>query len=620
MNRIENAAALEQLRTKAQEERKNIEVLVAICGGTGCETSGSTTLRAALEAKLKEKGLTNVTLKRTGCHGFCEQGPLVHIEPADILYTNVKDSDVDEIVEETLIGNKVIDRLLYKDPASGDAIQGEKDIQFYAKQTRVILDNNRRIDPASIEDYIALDGYAALAKALTMEPSAIVDEVSKSKIRGRGGGGFATGRKWASAAKVEADERFVICNGDEGDPGAYMDRSVLEGNPHLVLEGMILGGFAIGATEGYIYVRAEYPLAVQNLEIAIGQAKEAGLLGKNILGSGFDFEIFIYRGAGAFVCGESSALIKSIEGNVGEPRAKHIHATEAGLWGKPTVLNNVETWANIPHIVGKGADWFLGIGTEGSKGTKIFSLVGKINNTGLVEVPMGTTLRELIFDIGGGIPDGKEFKAVQTGGPSGGCIPADKLDTPIDFDELTKLGSMMGSGGMIVMDEENCMVDIARYYTAFNLDESCGKCTSCREGTERMLDILQAICGGEAKPEDIDLLKELAHVVKTASLCGLGKTAPNPTETTLQYFMDEYMEHIDKGVCRAKVCKALIKFSIEDDPCVGCGACAKRCPVDAITGELKKTHVIDAEKCIKCGACKEACKFGAVVVTTGGGE
>jgi NADH-quinone oxidoreductase subunit F len=562
-----------------------------------------------------------INIRVTGCHGFCERGPLVVIYPQKILYQRVKPEDARTIFEETILNGKVIESLLYDHPTTGARIVHEEEVPFYQKQMRIIFGNNGNIDPTRIEDYLAVGGYRALSKALfSMTPEEIIREVKKANLRGRGGGGFPAGVKWETCKKAPGDIKYVICNADEGDPGAYMDRSLLEGNPHSVLEGMIIGAYAIGSHEGYVYVRNEYPLAVVNIGIAIQQARELGLLGGNILGSKFDFDVQISRGGGAFVCGESTALMASLEGNVGEPRAKHIHTVESGLWDRPSNLNNVETWANVPVIIERGADWYTQIGTEGSKGTKIFSLVGKVNNTGLVEVPMGITLREIVYDIGGGIPGGKKFKAVQTGGPSGGCIPESLINLPVDFDRLTEVGSMMGSGGMIVMDESTCMVDVAKYFTNFLKDESCGKCTSCREGTKRMHEILTEITEGRGKPEHIDLLGELGWVTAEASLCALGGTAPNPVLSTIRYFREEYQEHILNKRCPAKVCRALLQYRILSDVCTRCGRCAKVCPVKAITGKKKtkkeagEPFQIDTEKCIKCGMCFETCKFEAVEV------
>jgi NADH-quinone oxidoreductase subunit F len=564
----------------------------------------------------KQKLGEKVGLRITGCPGFCEIGPLVVIYPKGIFYQQVKVEDIPEILEKTIMKEELIERLLYQDPTTKDRSIYEEEVPFYKKQMRLIIGNNSKIDPCSIEDYLAIGGYSALSKALfKMKPEEIVAEIKKSGLRGRGGGGFPTGEKWESCRNAEGEPKYLICNADEGDPGAFMDRSLLEGNPHSVLEGMTIGAFAIGSNHGYIYVRNEYPLALKNATIAIKQAEEYGLLGNDILGSGFDFEIKINRGGGAFVCGESSALFASIEGKIGEPRDKYIHATDKGLWDKPTTLNNVETWANVPLIMNKGADWYSHIGTEGSKGTKVFSLVGKINNTGLVEVPMGITFREILYEIGGGIPKNRKFKAVQTGGPSGGCLPESFLDLPIDFDALTEAGSMMGSGGMIVMDDRTCMVDVARYFLAFLEEESCGKCTPCREGLKKMRAILEAICGGRGKKGDIELLERISQILIDGSICGLGKTAPNPVLTTIKYFRDEYETHINESRCPGAVCKDLIFYEIKPKMCTGCGACRKVCLSEAITGELKQPHTINLKKCIKCGACYEACKFEAIVVS-----
>jgi NADH-quinone oxidoreductase subunit F len=614
MTKLISYQELEAYAAKCRAARDPQRTVLTICAGTGCLAHGCQAVVDTLRREVAARGIA-AEVKATGCHGFCEQGPLLVIQPRGVLYHKVQVDDVAEILERTVGRGEIIDRLLYALPGTKETVVLEHDVPFYKHQQRIIFGSNGLIDPTSIDDYIAIGGYRALAKALGgMTPAEVLAEVDRSGLRGRGGGGFPTGRKWASTAKVAADVKYVICNADEGDPGAYMDRSLLEGNPHSVVEGMILGAFAVGATTGYVYVRHEYPLAVTNLGIALEQARALGLLGDNILGSGFSFDIIISRGGGAFVCGESSALIASIEGQVGEPRAKHIHMAESGLWGKPTVLNNVETWANVPQIVNRGADWFRTIGTAGSPGTKIFSLVGKVNNTGLVEVPMGITLREIIFDIGGGIPGGKKFKAVQTGGPSGGCIPEEHLDLPVDFDELGKVGSMMGSGGMIVMDERTCMVDVAKYFLGFLKGESCGKCTTCREGILRMYEILDKITRGAGDLADLELLEELAPVVAEASMCGLGKTAPNPVLSTLRYFRDEYLAHINEKKCPAGVCKDLIRYEIDPEACTGCHKCARVCPVGAATGEKKKPHEIDQEKCIKCGMCYDACKFDAVKI------
>ena len=622
MRRISSPDALEKFRNEILSGRDPHQPCVTVCGGTGCHASGCHQVIDAFKEVLQNRSKTNeINIRVTGCHGFCEKGPLVVIYPQKILYQRVKPEDALKIIDETVLKGKVIESLLYEHPCTNQKIIHEEEVPFYQKQMRIIFGNNGSIDPTSVEDYIAVGGYRALPKALlTMTPENIIQEVKESNLRGRGGGGFPAGLKWESCRKAHGDIKYVICNADEGDPGAYMDRSLLEGNPHSVLEGMIIGAYAIGAHEGYVYVRNEYPLAVVNIGIAIEQTRELGLLGKNILGSGFDFDVKISRGGGAFVCGESSALVASIAGEVGEPRAKHIHLVESGLWDRPTNLNNVETWANVPVIILNGAKWYTRIGTEGSKGTKIFSLVGKVNNTGLVEVPMGITLREIVYEIGGGIPDGKKFKAVQTGGPSGGCIPESLVDLPVDFDRLTEVGSMMGSGGMIVMDESTCMVDLAKYFTNFLKDESCGKCTSCREGTRRMHEILTEITEGRGTIEHIDLLEELGWVTAEASLCGLGQTAPNPVLSTIRYFRDEYREHILNKRCPAKVCRGLLEYRILSDVCARCGRCAKVCPEKAITGKRKtkkeagEPFKIDAEKCIKCGMCFETCKFEAVEV------
>ncbi len=615
MERIKNTIELEKLRSSLQSKKKDEKSIISICAGTGCRASGAETVIDGFKKEIKFLGLQDkVEVKVTGCHGFCETGPIVVIHPENIFYKNVEKEDIMEIVSETIIGGKIIDRLLYIDPKTGKKIVKESDVPFYNKQERIILGVNGKIDPTNIEDYIAIDGYSALTKALfNMKPEKVIDKIKKSGLRGRGGGGFPTGKKWEYCRQAEGHPKYVICNADEGDPGAYMDRSLLEGNPHCVIEGMIIGAYAIGSNEGYVYVRNEYPLAVKHLEIAIQQAEKYGFLGKNILNSGFDFIIKISRGGGAFVCGESTALMASLEGKPGEPRSKYVHTVEKGLWNKPTTLNNVETWANIPIIINKGANWYSQIGTETSKGTKIFSLVGNINNTGLVEVPMGMKLREIVYEIGGGVPNGKKFKAVQTGGPSGGCIPEKLLKLPIDFDRLAEAGSMMGSGGMIVMDEETCMVDVAKYFLKFLQEESCGKCVPCREGVLRMSEILEDITNGEGKPEDLALLEELAEVIKDTALCALGGTSPNPVLSTIKYFRDEYEAHIIDKKCPAGVCKALIEYSINSKNCTGCGACVKQCPQNAITGEKKEPHSIDPEKCIKCGACYDACKFNAII-------
>jgi len=617
MEKLTSAAQLESLKKEINKKRDPHQPCITVCGGTGCQAYGCQKVVEGFKKEIEKQKLENrINIRLTGCHGFCERGPLVVIHPKGTFYQQVKVEDIPEIVDKTVLKGELIERLLFEDPATKQKMLTEEEVPFYKKQMRLIFGNNGRIDPCSIEDYIALGGYAALSKALfSMKPEAIISEVKKSGLRGRGGGGFPTGVKWESCRKAEGNPKYLICNADEGDPGAYMDRSLLEGNPHSVIEGMIIGAFAIGSHDGYIYVRNEYPLAVKNAATAIEQAEKYGFLGKNILGAGLDFEIKINRGGGSFVCGESSALFASIEGRIGEPRDKYIHATDKGLWDKPTTLNNVETWANVPLIINKGADWYSKIGTEGSKGTKIFSLVGKINNTGLVEVPMGITFREIIYEIGGGILKDRKFKAVQTGGPSGGCLSEKFLDLSIDFDALTEAGSMMGSGGMIVMDDRTCMVDVARYFLAFLEEESCGKCTPCREGLKKMKAILEAICGGRGKKGDIELLERLSQVLIDGAICGLGNTAPNPVLTTIRYFRDEYEVHINQKKCPGGVCKALIKYSIDPEKCTACGACLKVCVAEAVTGERKQPHLIDPKKCIKCGACYEACKFDAVVVS-----
>jgi NADH-quinone oxidoreductase subunit F len=613
--RVESVAELEKLRQSIVDKKDPSRTCVSVCGGTACRAAGAEAVVDAFVDEIERRELqVQVEMKETGCHGFCERGPLVVIEPKKIFYQQVKPEDVPEIIAETVLGGKVIERLLYVDPVTKEKITYEPDVPFYKKQTRTIFGANGAIDPTNIEDYLARGGYSALSKVLTgMEPQQIIEEVKKSGLRGRGGGGFPTGNKWQSCRDSKADFKYVICNADEGDPGAYQDRSLLEGNPHSVLEGMIIGAYAIGSHRGYIYVRNEYPLAVRHARIAIEQAMDYGLLGENILGSGFDFRVTINKGGGAFVCGESSALMASLEGKIGEPKAKYVHMSEKGLWDSPSLLNNVKTWANIPLIINKGADWYSKIGTAGSKGTMIFSLVGNINNTGLVEVPMGITLREMIYDIGGGIPNGKKFKAVQTGGPSGGCIPEQFLDTPVDFDELTKLGSMMGSGGMIVMDEDTCMVDVAKYFIEFLKGESCGKCTPCREGINRMSEILGRITRGQGKLEDLDTLEDLAGILSAGALCALGQTAANPVMSTLRYFRDEYIAHIEQKKCPAGVCRELIQYSIDPEKCVGCLRCLRVCPTGAITGDKREVHTLNQGLCIKCGACYDVCKFDAVI-------
>ena len=588
---------------------------VLICGGTGCTSSGSHKLMEHFEKALKDKGLEEeVKVIRTGCFGLCEMGPVVVVYPEGAFYARVKDENVEEIVSEHLMKGRVVTSLLYHDKTTAhNAVTSLEKVDFYKKQMRVALRNCGVIDPENIDEYIAVDGYKGLTKVLTeMTPEEVIAEVSKSGLRGRGGAGFPTGKKWEFTAKAQGDQKYVCCNADEGDPGAFMDRSVLEGDPHAVIEAMEIAGYAVGATQGYIYVRAEYPIAVKRLEIAINQAREYGLLGQNILGTDFCFDLDIRLGAGAFVCGEETALMTSIEGKRGEPRPRPPFPAVKGLFQKPTLLNNVETYANIAQIIVKGADWFASIGTERSKGTKVFALGGKITNTGLVEVPMGTTLREIIYDIGGGCPGGKEFKAVQTGGPSGGCLPAALLDTQIDYDNLIAAGSMMGSGGMIVMDEDNCMVDIARFFLDFTVDESCGKCTPCRIGTRRMLEILQRITNGQGQDGDIERLENLAYNIKNTALCGLGQTAPNPVLSTLRYFRHEYEAHIYEKRCPAGHCQALLHYEIDPEKCKGCTACTRVCPAGAISGTPRYAHSIDVSKCLKCGACMEKCKFNAI--------
>ena len=621
MEKLSSSKALDDLRKTLQEPSG--KPLVIIGSGSCGEAQGSLKVVTAFQENLEKKGMSdNVELRVAGCLGFCEIEPSVVVRLKGFpgfLYQKVAPGDVDEIIAETLEKGKPVERLLYTDPATGTKVTYEDKIPFYKKQMRNLLGNNIEIDPKEILDYIRIGGYDALEKAIfTMRPDEIIASIKKSGLRGRGGGGFLTGRKWEAAKKFTADKKYILCNGHEGDPGVYMDRSILESNPHSVIEGMLIGAFTVGATHGYIYIGAEFPLAIDHFSNALDQAKELGLLGKDILGLGLDFDITIYLGGGAYVCGESSAIIQSIEGDVGEPRAKHIHATERGLWGYPTVLNNVETWANIPLIINKGAEWYANIGTEKSKGTKIFSLIGNINNSSQVEIPMGMTLKEIIYDIGGGIPKGKEFKAIQIGGPSGGCIPASMSDLSIDYGELTRVGSMMGSGSMIIMDEDTCMVDVAKYFTEFNLDESCGKCSSCREGTAQVLEMLEDICTGKGDENTLPLLEELCEYIKDTSLCGLGKTSPDPILTTMKYFNDEYLAHIRDKECPAKVCKALIFYDIDPENCIGCGVCAKKCPVEAISGEKKTTHVIDKDVCTKCGTCFAACKFNAVQAKTGG--
>lgn len=594
---------------------KDSKRCLLVCGGTGCMSAKSAEIVTSLKAEVAKAGIeANVEVMLTGCFGFCEKGPIVKVSPDNVFYVQVKPEDVATIVEQHLVNNEVVEELLFEEPTLKAKVKRQDEMSFYKKQMRIALRNCGLIDPENIKEYIANEGYLALGKVLTeMKPEDLIKLMKESGLKGRGGGGFPTGMKWEFAAKYASDEKYVICNADEGDPGAFMDRSILEGDPNSVLEAMAIAGYAIGATHGRIYIRAEYPLAIERLRIAIKQSEELGLLGKNILGSGFDFEIQIKYGAGAFVCGEETALIHSIEGERGEPTNKPPFPAECGLWNKPTSVNNVETFANIPAIILKGAAWYSSIGTEKSKGTKVFALAGKINNVGLVEVPMGTTLREIIYEIGGGIKNGKAYKAVQTGGPSGGCIPAQFLDTPIEYESLLSIGSMMGSGGMIVMDEDNCMVDIAKFYLEFTVEESCGKCTPCRVGNKRLLEMLDKVTKGQATMEDLEAMKELSVQIKDASLCGLGQTAPNPVLSTMKFFWDEYVAHVVDKTCPTGSCKDLAKFTILQDKCIGCTVCAKKCPVNCISGVLKSPHTIDQAKCIKCGACMTACKFKAII-------
>ncbi|MBD3413122.1 MAG: NADH-quinone oxidoreductase subunit NuoF [Candidatus Aminicenantes bacterium] len=605
---------------KANEKAYRLHLMV--CAGTACVSNNSFGIKDALEKEINKQGLEDeVLVVTTGCNGFCERGPLLVVQPGNVFYQQLEEKDIPHLVEEHFLKGRPVKKLMYKPPKEKSPIPILSDINFFKKQVLIALRNRGLIDPEKIDEYIARDGYSALAKALTeMEPKQIINEVKDSGLRGRGGGGFPTGLKWefVSKSSTNGQERYIVCNGDEGDPGAFMDRSILEADPHAVIEGMIIGAKAIGASKGFVYVRNEYPLAVSRLIKALEQARGYGLLGKDILGSGFDFDIKIVRGAGAFVCGEETALMASIEGRLGEPRPRPPYPAEKGLWDNPTCINNVETWANVPVIINRSADWYSNIGTKTSKGTKVFSLVGKINNTGLVEVPMGITLREIIEDIGGGIPDGKKFKAVQTGGPSGGCIPAKNIDLPIDYESLTEVGSMMGSGGMVVMDEDTCMVDVAKYFISFTQNESCGKCTPCREGTKAMYEILDRITKGEGKEEDIDLLEDLAKSIKDSALCGLGNTAPNPVLTTLKYFKDEYEIHIKEKKCPAHVCRELNTYTIDEKTCLdvghGCDLCRKNCSANAISGETKTAHQVIQEKCIKCGVCYDVCRFDAVKV------
>jgi len=621
--RLSTPADLERLREDLRKRRNPATKCVRVCIGPGCVAKGAMRLHELFTEAVRQTGAdVAIEAKGVGCHGLCERGPIVIIHPGDpsaalgagIFYQRVEEPDVAEIFRETVLGGRVVERLLYEDPATGERARTADEIPFYKAQERIVLAHCGVIDPASLEDYIAAGGYSALAKALTtMTPEQVLQEVERSGLRGRGGGGFPTGRKWRSCRDATGEPKYVICNGDEGDPGAFMDRVVMEGDPHAILEGMVIGAYAIGSSQGYIYVRNEYPLSVERLKGAIGQARELGLLGEEILGTEFSFDIRINRGGGAFVCGESTALMASLEGRPGEPRAKYVHTVEHGLHDKPTNLNNVETWANVPAIINRGGAWFASIGTEKATGTKVFSLVGDVVNTGLVEVPMGITLRRIIEEIGGGVQGGKAFKAVQTGGPSGGCIPAEHLDAQVDFDQLTRLGSMMGSGGMIVMDEDTCMVNVARYFTNFLRDESCGKCTPCREGLAQMLSILDRITHGEGEAGDVERLQDMAVLLEGTALCALGKTAANPALSTIRYFRDEYDAHILEKRCPAKECRGLFRYAIDAEACTACGLCKKHCPVDAISGEKKVPHVIDQEKCTLCGTCFEKCPFDAVL-------
>jgi NADH:ubiquinone oxidoreductase subunit F (NADH-binding)/(2Fe-2S) ferredoxin/NAD-dependent dihydropyrimidine dehydrogenase PreA subunit len=620
MPRINSPADLENFRKEILSKKDPDKPCIAVCTGTGCLALGAANVVTALKKEINRQGLESkvdvkVDIRETGCPGFCERGPVIVIYPEEICYLQVQPGDAEEIISQTILAKKVIDRLLYLDPMTDRKSVRESDIPFYKNQMRLLIGNNIKLDPKSIEDYLAVGGYSALAKALCQSaPEEIVELVKESKLRGRGGAGFPAGKKWEFARNSPGETKYVVVNADEGDPGAFMDRALLEGNPHSVLEGLTIGAYAIGAHEGYIYVRQEYPLAVENVTIAIRQAGEHGFLGKSILGSGFDFTVKVHRGAGAFVCGEETALLMSLEGKAGEPRARPPYPAVKGLWDKPTNINNVETWANIPLIVNNGAGFLTSIGTEKSKGTKIFSLVGKVKNTGLVEVPMGITLRNIIYNVGGGVPGGKKFKAVQTGGPSGGCIPEEHLDIGVDFDELAKVGAIMGSGGMIVMDEDTCMVDVAKYFLNFLTEESCGKCTPCREGIRQMLKILTNISRGKGKEGDIELLETLAETTRDASLCALGGSAPNPVLSTIRYFRDEYEAHIKEKKCPAYVCKELIAFYIDPEKCKACMICLRKCPADAITGGKNRIHVIDQNKCTNCGTCFEICpsRFGAV--------
>ena len=619
ISRLNSHDDLNALRQQILDNQEPDRTKIVICHGTGCMANGSVEVTETFKEALKTSGIDAAVMpgiKTTGCQGFCSRGPLVLIQPQGLFYEHVKPKDVEEIVQKTIIENEPVERLLYKDPKTGELLKTEEEIPFYNLQERIVLHNIGKIDPTDINDTIAAGGYQALAKIITsMTPEEVVKEITKSGLRGRGGAGFPTGRKWQgalAAVKKKGGPVYVVVNGDEGDPGAFMDRTIMEGDPHAVLEGLIIGAYALGSQKGYLYVRAEYPLAIHHLELAMKQAKAYGLLGDNILNSNFSFDAQINRGAGAFVCGESTALFTSIEGKPGNPRPKYVRSVEEGLWGKPTVLNNVETWANVPLIIEKGADWYAGLGVPSSTGTKVFSLVGKVNNVGLVEVPMGTPMVKIVEDIGGGVPSGKPFKAVQTGGPSGGCIPYELKDLPVDFDSLTKAGSMMGSGAMIVMDDRDCVVDIARYFLRFLEEESCGKCIPCRLGLTRMREILDKFSHGSGSEEDINDLFSLSEAIQDGALCALGSSAPNPCLTTLKFFKDEYLAHINEQRCPAGVCKELITYSIDPDACTGCRSCARQCPQNCISGKKKEPHVIDADKCIRCGICMDTCKFDAI--------
>jgi NADH-quinone oxidoreductase subunit F len=615
MQKLKSPYEVKELRL-CLEASETARPCISVCAGSGCKASGADNVLAALHKELEKRGLAGtIDVKSTGCHGFCEKGPVMIVWPEKVFYNGVSQSDAKDIVNSVTNGHKPVEKLLYKDPNTGERVLHEHDVPFYARQQRILFGNNGKLDPKDIRDYIKVGGYSALCHALTdFTREQVVENVKRAGLRGRGGAGFPTGVKWEALRKSTVRPRYIVCKADEGDPGAFMDRSLLEGNPHSVIEGLIIGAYALEAKEAYIYVRAEYPLAVEHLGIAIQQAERAGLLGENILGSGLNFRINLVQGAGAFVCGEETALIASIEGRVGEPHPRPPFPVQRGLWGKPTVINNVKTWASVPVIINKGADWYASIGTERSKGTMVFSLVGKINNTGLVEVPMGITLREMIYEIGGGIPKGKKLKAIQIGGPSGGCIPASMIDLPIDYEALTQAGSMMGSGGMVVMDEDTCMVDLARYFMEFLEEESCGKCFPCREGTQRLREILNRISQGKGTEDDLDLLDDAGWMIKETSLCGLGQTAPNPVLSTLRYFRDEYVAHIREKKCPAKVCKELIVYEIDPVVCDGCHACVRVCATESILGEKNKPHTIDSGKCIKCGACIEVCQPKAVLV------